>query len=134
MHDAPEVAETLRSFYAAFMQQNRSEMARLLSDEPGLRMIGSNEAWISDRDAVLQQMSDEAAELAPRLIEGSIAAFAHGDVGWASDRPTMVLPDGRQIAFRYSCVMHCDEGQWRIVQSHLSASIPDDQLFGRATT
>ena len=114
------------------MQQNREEMARWLSEDPGFLMIGSNEAWVQDRQAVLSQTSDEVAERSPRLVEGDITAMADGQIGWAADQPTLVLPNGSEVKFRYTCVMHRSEGRWRIVQSHLSASVSDDQLFGAA--
>jgi len=127
--ESPDVAAAVRRFYEAFVNQRRSEMTDLLVDDDALLLIGSNDAWVRDRALVLGQLSNESQKLAPRLVEDGIVAYELGNVGWAADRPTMFLPNGFRAKFRITCVLCRDAERWRIVQSHLSVAVPDEDLF-----
>ncbi len=104
-------------------------MDHLLADDQAFLVIGSNDVWLRDRSLILERLSEESQARGPRLIEDGIVAYEAGDMGWAADRPTMVLADGTRARFRFTCVLCRDAGRWRIVQSHLSIAVPDDEAF-----
>jgi len=63
-------------------------------------------------------------------IASDLHAFAEGTVGWASERRTSQLPNGKEISIRETFVFHQEEGEWKIVQLHVSLGIPNAGLFG----
>jgi ketosteroid isomerase-like protein len=67
----------------------------------------------------------EAAEL---------QSYSEGDVGWAADRPRLTLSDGREVSFRLSAVLHRENGDWRVVQWHVSFGVPNSDALGKQLT
>jgi len=65
------------------------------------------------------------------ISAGGVHAHAIGDVGWFDDRPTMRLPDGTELPLRLSGVAARVDGEWRVVQLHLStATAVNEALSG----
>ena len=60
---------------------------------------------------------------------GEIKAYEEGSVGWGIARPTFILPNGKQIPFRWSAVFHQEDGEWKMVQFHASVGVPNEQLL-----
>jgi ketosteroid isomerase-like protein len=67
----------------------------------------------------------EAAEL---------QAFSEGEVGWAADRPRLTMPDGSEISFRLTAVLHREDGDWRVVQWHSSFGVANEEALGKELT
>lgn len=61
---------------------------------------------------------------------GDVEAYQEGSVGWGLARPTLTMPDGSQIAPRWSAVSHREDGTWKLVQLHASVGISNEELLG----
>jgi len=48
--------------------------------------------------------------------------MSEGSVGWAGARSQMASPVVDAVEFRFTCVLHLEHGEWKIVQWH--SSIP----------
>jgi hypothetical protein len=125
VRDSPSVADVLRRFVRAFEQADRTTLDALLSREPGFLLIGSHGQWMTDRDLVLEALVNESIQTRPRILVGAIAAYEDADFAWAADNLTWTYPDGKALEYRWTIVLHRSEGEWRIVQSHLSAPEQD---------
>src|SRR5262249_111171 len=121
VRDSPSAADELHRCGQAFEQAYRTTLDALLSHEPGFLIIGSHGQWMTDRDLVLDALVNEALQTRPRVVVGAIAAYEGADLAWAADNLTWTYPDGRSLEYCWTVVLHRSEGQWRIVQSHLSA-------------
>lgn len=47
-------------------------------------------------------------------------------VGYATDTPRFVLPDGSFIPTRLTGVLHQEAGAWKVVHLHFSVGVPDE--------
>lgn len=126
-------SEELRDFALLFCQAITSGdvgfLERHLSRHGGRVFIGagSREWWTSDADAVkayAAQTPDNGRGV--QLTPGDPQAYQEGNVGWVADLAKIRLPDATEIPCRLTMVWHQDEGQWKIVQLHLSVGVGCD--------
>ena len=61
---------------------------------------------------------------------GDIQAYEEGSVGWIADRGAFILPDGSEAPFRLTAVFHKQDGEWRMIQSHASVAISNEEAMG----
>ena len=80
--------------------------------------------------AQLQEMRAAGIELVP----GEVQAYREGSVGWAADRPTFRLPDGTTLPARLTAVFHREDGAWKMVQSHASFGVRNEEAIGEELT
>jgi SnoaL-like domain len=122
-----EPSEELRDFallyYQAIASGNIGFVERHISRQDGLLVIGDHECeWCAGYEAAIKW----CATLIPQstsstvMISGDPQAYREGSVGWVADRPTIRLPDAREIPCRLTQVWHQENGHWKIVQHHLS--------------
>ncbi len=64
-----------------------------------------------------------------QIEDSDVNGWEVGDIGWAVDQPTMVLPDGTRIPVRITWVVRREDGAWRCVHAHTSVGIPDEALM-----
>ncbi len=61
---------------------------------------------------------------------GDIEAYEEGSVGWVADRGAFILPDGTEAPFRLTAVFHKQDGEWRMIQSHASFPVSNEEAIG----
>ena len=80
-------------------------------------------------------MRTPCGDMAPRCQKEAAAypwcrairrPIREGSVGWAADCIKIRLPDATEIPCRLTMVWHQENGCWKIVQSHLSIGVGDD--------
>jgi ketosteroid isomerase-like protein len=126
------VRDALKMFYEAFASGDASRVAELIAADAV--MIGTDpDEWWTDRDAMMRvweaQRDATGGELSIR--GGDPVAFSDGDVGWAADRPILALPDGSELPFRFTVVFRRENGRWKMVQSHSSIGVPNEDAIGQ---
>jgi hypothetical protein len=45
-------------------------------------------------------------------------------VGWGTDRPRFVFPDGSRLPTRLTAVLRHQDGDWKVVQLHFFVGVP----------
>lgn len=60
------------------------------------------------------------AESGMRLEGDDPRGYEEGTVGWGTDRPSFVLPDGSRLPTRLTAVLHSEQNEWKIVHLHFS--------------
>lgn len=65
---------------------------------------------------------------------GELSAFEEGTIGWAADKANLQLPNGQDIPVRVTTVFHKEDGEWKIVQHHVSVGVPNVEIIGRQLT
>ena len=68
------------------------------------------------------------------LLGPFLLAYSEGNVGWVADRPTFRLPDGTQIPFRSTIVFRKEDGEWKVIQQHISIAVPNENVVGQQLT
>jgi hypothetical protein len=50
-------------------------------------------------------------------------------VGWGTDRPRFVFPDGSRLPTRLTAVLRHQDGDWKVVHLHFPVGVPDEQAI-----
>lgn len=131
MQDSTEVRDAVARFYDRLSAGDADATATTISEDSDAFVIGTQrigggrEEWL---DSVRQN-----AEMGVAFEAGTIRAWAEGDVGWAVDEPTVVLPDGTRLTMRMTAVLRRegDDG-FRLLHQHYSWAVPDETAMGQA--
>jgi hypothetical protein len=120
------------SFYEALGSGDMSFFDRHFSTSDSVRGIGTdpNEWWAGARLAEVWKEQVAAMGGSMPLQPGDPEAYVEGSVGWVADRPSMRLPDGSSLPLRFTAVFHKEDGDWKLVQSHGSLGVANDDSFG----
>jgi SnoaL-like domain len=132
MERSPELQRMMADWWEAFSRGDGTWFDRRVSREEDLRLAGtdSNEWLEGQRVGEHIKGAVEALGGTIKIFPGHPVACREGNVGWGSSRPTLTLPDGREINLRWSAVFRQEDGEWRTVQLHLSVAVPDEELLG----
>jgi hypothetical protein len=124
MTPSSEIRETMLELYRHMLAGESDAANALISRDPATLFIGSAGEWVDDQDALrgTYQVGSEG------LVAGDHpVAYASGEVGWFADQPSWLFADGSQAQMRMSAVLQREGGSWRIVHSHLSIGVPDNE-------
>jgi hypothetical protein len=125
MQESAGVREAMLRYYERFAADDRDSFDRLVSREAGL-VIGTNwPEWYDDRETWRKQFGG-GGEVG--IEAGDVRGYEQGSVGWVVDTPSFVLPDGTKIRTRLTGVMLNEDGDWKLVQLHVSVGVPDEEL------
>ena len=132
MNPSDEIKNALLRLYESMTIGDVNAIERLFSHQSGVLAIGSDPSeWWADYETISQVFSAQFQGGSARpIIAKDLHAFAEGTVGWASERRTSRLSNGKEITIRETFVFHQEEGEWKIVQLHVSFGIPNTEVFG----
>ena len=124
MEPSEEIRRVVTRFFEALRDADEEGISNRISRQPGFERIGSDpdEVWHEGEDATrvwLQQVR-EMGGYPWKLIDG-VHAMSEENIGWATGRAEFDGPE-TPVEFRFTCVLHLEHGDWKIVQWH--SSIP----------
>jgi hypothetical protein len=124
MTPSPDIMATMLEFYRRMLVGDADGANDLVSRDPATVFIGSAGEWVDDQESLRTGTLDPGEGL---VAGPAPVAFEHDGVGWFADQPTWLFADGSKAEMRMSAVLQRDEPGWRIVHTHLSVAVPDDQ-------
>ena len=132
MERSPELRAVMLRFYEALSSGDVSFLDRHFSTSGEVRGIGTDpeEWWAGGRLVEVWKEQIEAMGGSMPLAAGDPEAYTEGSVGWVADQPTLKMPDGSDMPVRFTAVFHRENGDWKIVQSHGSLGVSNDESFG----
>lgn len=118
-------------FYDALADGDVSFLDRHISTAAEVRGIGTDpeEWWAGGRLVAVWKQQIEAMGGSMPLAPGDPEAYSEGSVGWVADRPMLKTPDG-DVQLRFTAVFRREDGEWKIVQSHGSLGVANEESFG----
>jgi adenylate cyclase len=133
MNPSTELKNAVLRLYECISLGDVGAVQHLFSQQDGVLAIGSDpNEWWADYDMITQAFKAQLQEGGARQIEaGELNAYVEGTVGWAADRRTIRLNNGKEITIRETSVFHKEDGEWKIVQLHASLGIPNEEAFGK---
>lgn len=136
IEQSAELKDRAVKLYDAMSRGDSVEALALYSARPGILNIGTDPLeWWTDPSRYAQVLTAQIKELAGiRFIAGDVIAYREGSVGWTADASKVRLPDGSEIPFRFTAVWHLEDKEWKIVQSHSSFSVANDQAINMELT
>lgn len=124
MTPSAEILETMLALYRHMLAGESDAANALISTDPATLLIGSAGEWVDDQ-AVMRGTYQVDTE---GLLAGEHpVAYANGDVGWFADQPRWRFADGSEAQMRMSAVLQREADGWRMVHSHLSVGVPDNE-------
>ncbi len=130
MKDSRSVREAIERFYERFSAGEPAGFAEVIATGPGVSVIGSAPGEGHDgRADWVATYEGAVAETGIRLEGDDPSGYEEGTVGWGTDRPSFVLPDGSRLPTRLSAVLHRERDDWKIVHLHFSVGVPDEEAI-----
>ena len=132
MERSDELRDVVLAAFEDFSREDTSWINRHISRHEEVIVIGTDaNEWIKGGEQVADNAKQEIQESTARFSSsGEVEAFVEGTVGWASARPVWTLEDGTEVSARWTGVFHQEDGEWKMVQGHVSVGVPDENLFG----
>jgi adenylate cyclase len=126
VESSEELRQVVTRFFEALRDGDEEAVRNRVSRQPGFERFGSDpdEVWHDGEAAArlwVQQMKELGGGYHWHLID-EIYAMSEASVGWAGARSQMASPVVDSVEFRFTCVLHLEHGEWKIVQWH--SSIP----------
>ncbi len=126
----PEIAGLVSEWFAAASRGDSTMIDRHLSTDPRSRLVGSDATeWLQGGVSIASFLRGEVtgAGGAVKFVPSDVEGYSHGEVGWAATRLTITLPDGHQVQPRWTAVMVRDGDTWKIVQTHASIAVGNEE-------
>ena len=131
MEKSDELRNFVLSSYKAMLNGDYSFWERHLSQREGVLTIGTDpNEWWAGHTTILKALKPQVEGTAGSTITGDPQAYVEGRVGWYADRIEWKLPNGAVISARFTGVCTKENGDWKMVQSHCSIGIPNEEAFG----
>ncbi|MEW6665322.1 MAG: nuclear transport factor 2 family protein [Thermodesulfobacteriota bacterium] len=136
MNRSVEVRNAMLRLYDSMTSGDVSAVERLFSRQSGVLAIGTDpNEWWAEYETIVRVHKAQLQEMgAIEIKAGQLNAFAEGTVGWVADRPTLRLPNGQEMTFRMTTVFHKEDGEWKIVQQHVSIGLSNVDAIGKELT
>lgn len=129
MNRSADIEDLVVRWFAAASAGDPHLVDTAVSDGDGVSLIGSDpDEWYSGGESVAAFLRNEvinaagSATFSPR----DTVAFEAGDLGWATTRLTITMPDGAQVNPRWTAVLRRDGTAWRFVHIHASIGVPNE--------
>jgi ketosteroid isomerase-like protein len=65
-----------------------------------------------------------------QAVSDDTEIHVQGDVAWAEGRGRFTSAGGGERPVRMTAVFAREDGQWKVVQSHASIGVPNEDIFG----
>ncbi|GAB5437781.1 nuclear transport factor 2 family protein [Falsiruegeria mediterranea] len=127
-----EVLAVVRRWNDAVHRKDGATLTNMLSRSEYLRYQGSAEGESWSGQLFRQGFGEHVREIPDYdWEEHALEAFECGDVAWAHCLATLTFPNtASQFLHRFTFVLHLEEGNWRMVQLHVSNPLPNMDKMG----
>ena len=126
-----EIEQVLRDVVEAIANSDLDEIGRRTSRDPCAVAIGSDPAeWSEGYDEMMRLMRDSTPDAEIGITAGldDVKAFAEGTVGWAAGHGYFEI-GGKRVPVRITAVVHQEDGEWKMVQTHASIGVPNERML-----
>lgn len=126
-----EIEQVLRDVVDAIANSDLDEIGRRTSRDPCAVAIGSDPAeWSEGYDEIMRLMRDSTPDAEIGITAGldDVKAFAEGTVGWAAGHGYFEI-GGKRVPVRMTAVVHQEDGEWKMVQTHASIGVPNERML-----
>ena len=137
MEQSDELRDLTKRFYEATATGDLSFFDRHVSHQEGVVFVGTDpDEWWESFEALREAMRAQSEAMGGmQIVPGELQAYREGNVGWVVDRDASFrLTDGTQIPFRSTVVFRREDGEWRVVHSHSSIGVRNEEMFGEDIT
>ena len=131
MRPSTELCDLVSGYFRSFTTGDSDWVERHVLNGDELRLIGTNAGeWLDGTDGY-DTFRHEAAGATGALTAtlSDVEAFSYGEVGWGAALVRFTLAGGLSARARFSAVFVSVDGMWKVVSSHTSIPVPDEDAF-----
>ena len=130
MQRSEAVRDGILRFYERFSAGDPDAFEAGLATEEGVSVIGSGpgEGNTTREDWAATYRSAIAAT-GMKLRGHDPVGFEEGTVGYGTDTPSFVVPDGSTLPARLTAVLRSEGGEWKVVHLHFSVGVADEDAI-----
>jgi ketosteroid isomerase-like protein len=131
MDRSQDVERIVREMYEALKAGDIETFDRYVSDS--VLLIGTDPAeWWDGKEAAMRALREQTAAMGGSLPvrPGEPTAYEVGDLAWFAARPAFVTDEG-EVECRHTGVFRREDGEWRLVESHISIGVPNEEAVGQ---
>ncbi|MEA2496774.1 MAG: hypothetical protein QOJ29_4685 [Thermoleophilaceae bacterium] len=134
MERSNDAEEALEQIYKALQAGDVDALSDYLDEDIVLIGTDPEEWWEGKADAVriFRAQAEELGGGFP-IDGGQPTAFAAGEIAWFSNRPAFIV-DGERVPCRHTGVLRRTDGGWRLVSSHISIGVANEEALGGELT
>jgi len=128
------VQDEIRAVFDQMIEaQNAGDAERvrsMLSQRPDAVHLGTDaeEWWTSKQVADAVGAVGGADDI--QAVSDDTEIHVQGDVAWAEGRGRFTSAGGGERPVRMTAVFAREDDQWKVVQSHASIGVPNEDIFG----
>ncbi len=128
MEESEEIKKAYAKSMDAWVNNDADTWFNCISKEKGVILTGTDpEEWFREYDNIVEKFKPGFANKRNYTWSGDIEAFKEGSVGWLIGKVVIDYPDGAKLPFRHSCVVHEEDGEWKLVQSNIALEVPNEK-------
>ena len=136
MEPSDEIRRVVTRFFEALRDGDDEAVSNRISRQPGFERFGSDPGeWWTDGETAARMLRIQMREMGGgyrwKLVH--LHAMSENDVGWAGARTEFDTPEGAK-EMRFTCVLHLEHGEWKLVQWHSSVPSSNEELGFSLTT
>lgn len=119
MNESQELRNHFERWMNAVSDADVDSIVDAYLDRPSVVVVGlERDTWIEGSDAIRQAFTREADDY--QIRADVVHAFAEDNVGWIVSRLTLLFADATEVAVRATAAAYRDEGDWKLVTTHVS--------------
>jgi ketosteroid isomerase-like protein len=136
MEESYELKDLTLRLFKALESGDISFFERMFPRQGDVVVIGTDpDEWWADYPTIIQVFKAQLEEMKGfKFVASDPQAYSDHNVGWSIDRLRLRSPDGGEIPIRMTNVFHKYNGQWKIVHTHLSMGVPNEEALGQKLT
>lgn len=131
-----ELRSVVRRFMHAYASADADAAINLMLPSEHLSMVGTDGAeWYLGFDSISRIVRAQSVEVeGSQFTELESHAWTTGDTGWVTARYRALFPNGYEGELRMTMILVLHRGDWRIVHSHASIAMSNEEAVGFAVT
>ena len=124
-----EIRKLLNEVIEAQNSGDTPRLRTMLSERPDAVHIGTDAAewWTSGQ--VVGAVAAVGSGDDVRAVADDIDVHVQGDIAWVEGRGRFTRADGAERPVRMTGVLVREDGRWKVVQSHASIGVPNEDIF-----
>jgi hypothetical protein len=130
MRESVGVRDGILAFFKRFSAGDPDAFEAGLASVEGVSVVGTApEEGHSSREEWAAAYREGIAAAGLRLEGDDPRGWEEGSLGWGTDRPRFVLPDGSTLPTRLTAVLRREDGDWKVVHLHFSVGVSDEEAI-----
>jgi SnoaL-like domain len=126
MKESTDVRDAMLRFYDRVSANDVGSFEQLVSNSDAILIIGTEAGeFVHERDRLEFGFRTEGYGLS---AGHNPVGYQEGSLGWVVDESVLHYPDGTDVQTWVTAVLHQEDGAWKLVHSHFSVGVPDDEV------